>query len=127
VTVKVAREGKTFDRQVKLGEMEEKKEEVAEAPSQKQLGITVQNITPDIANKLGLKKGSGIVVTRVEPGSPAADAGILAGDVIQEVNQKPVKDVSDFKQKVEKGKGQESILLLVQRQGTSLFAAVTPR
>jgi serine protease Do len=127
VSVKIARDSKTLDRQVKLGEMEEKQLEVAEAPSQKQLGITVQNVTPDVARKLGLKKASGIVVTRVEPGSPAADAGILAGDVIQEINQKPVKDVNDFKQKVEKEKGQESILLLVQRQGTSLFAAVTPR
>ena len=127
VNVKIARDSKTLDRQVKLGEMEEKQSEVAEAPSQKQLGITVQNVTPDVARKLGLKKASGIVVTRVEPGSPAADAGILAGDVIQEINKKPVKDVSDFKQKVEKEKGQESILLLVQRQGTSLFAAVTPR
>jgi serine protease Do len=127
VTIKLSRDGKVLDRQVKIGEMEEKAE-VAKAPSSnKSLGITVQNITPDIAKGLGLKKETGVVVTRVEPGSPAANAGIQTGDVIQEVNRKPVKDVNDFVQKVEKAKDQNSVLLLLQRGQNNLFAAVTPK
>ncbi len=128
VTVKVSRDGKVIDRQVKLGELEEKGVEVSKAPSShKSLGITVQTVTPETANGLGLKKEAGVVVTRVEAGSPAADAGIQRGDVIQEVNRKPVKDVEDFVQKVEKAKGQENILLLIQRGQNNLFAAVTPK
>ena len=127
VTLKLSRDGKVLDRQVKIGEMEEKAE-VAKAPSSnKSLGITVQNLTPDIAKGLGLKKETGVVVTRVEPGSPAANAGIQTGDVIQEVNRKPVKDVNDFAQKVEKAKDQNSVLLLLQRGQNNLFAAVTPK
>ncbi len=127
VTIKLSRNGKVLDRQVKVGEMEEKAE-VAKAPSSKKsLGITVQNLTPDIAKGLGLKKETGVVVTRVEPGSPAANAGIQQGDVIQEVNRKPVKDVDDFVQKVEKAKDQDNVLLLLQRGQNSLFAAVTPK
>ena len=66
-------------------------------------------------------------MTRVEPGSPAANAGIQTGDVIQEVNRKPVRNVEDFTQKVEKAKEQENVLLLLQRGQNSLFAAVTPK
>jgi serine protease Do len=126
VTIKLLRNGKALDRQVKVGEMEEKVE-VAKAPSHKSLGITVQNLTPEIAKGLGLKKDTGVVVTRVEPGSPAADAGIQTGDVVQEVNRKPVKNMEDFVQKVEKAKGQDNILLLIQRGQNNLFAAVTPK
>jgi serine protease Do len=68
-----------------------------------------------------------VVVTRVEPGSPAANAGIQIGDVIQEVNRKPVRNVEDFAQKVDKAKEQENVLLLLQRGQNSLFAAVTPK
>jgi serine protease Do len=123
VTLQLMRNGKQVDREVKVGEMEEKTE-VAKAPSHKSLGITVQNITPDIAKGLGLKNETGVVVARVEPGSPAADAGIQTGDVVREVNRKPVKDVEDFSQKIEKAKDQDHVLLLVQRGQNSLFAAL---
>jgi serine protease Do len=127
VTIRLSRNGKVLDRQVKVGEMEEKAE-VAKAPSSnKSLGITVQNLTPDIAKRLGLKKETGVVVTRVEPGSPAANAGIQTGDVIQQVNRKPVSNVEDFAQNVEKAKEQDNVLLLLQRGQNSLFAAVTPK
>jgi serine protease Do len=127
VTIKLSRNGKVLDRQVKVGEMEEKAE-VAKTPSTKKtLGITVQNLTPEIAKGLGLKKDTGVVVTGVEPGSPAADAGIRTGDVIQEVNRNPVKDAQDFVQKIEKAKDQENVLLFLQRGQNKLFAAVTPK
>jgi serine protease Do len=125
VTIKLSRDGKVLDRQVKVGEMEEKAE-VGKAPStKKSLGLTVQDLTPEIAKGLGLKKETGVVVTGVEPGSPAADAGIRSGDVIREVNRKPVKDVQDFIQKVEKAKDQDNVLLFLQRGQNNMFAAVT--
>ena len=127
LTVKLSRNGKALDRQVKLGELEEKAEITKMPSTQKSLGMAVQNLTPEIAKGLGLKKETGVVVTRVEPGSPAADAGIQTGDVIREVNRKPVKDVDDFVQKVEKAKDQDNILLLLQRGQNNLFAAVTPK
>jgi serine protease Do len=127
VTIKLSRDGKIVDRQVKVGELEEKVE-VAKAPaSHKPLGITVQNLTPEIAKGLGLKKDTGVVVARVEPGSPAANAGIQTGDVILEVDRKPIKDVNDFVQKIEKAKDQDNILLFLQRGQNNLFAAVTPK
>jgi serine protease Do len=128
VTVKLLRDGKEVERQTKVGEMEEENTSAAaKSPSHPSLGVTVQNLTPQIARELGLKKSVGVVVTGVEPGSPAAEAMIQVGDVIQKVNRKPVKNVDDFVKIVEKAKGGGSLLLLVQRGANSLFAAVTPR
>jgi serine protease Do len=125
VPVKLSREGKAVDRMLKVGEMDEKVER-AEAPSShKSLGIAVQDLTPEIAQGLGLKQATGVVVTRVEPGSPAAEAGLQTGDVIREVNRKPVKKADDFVQKLEKPQGRGIILLSIQRGENHLFAAVT--
>ena len=126
VNIKLSRNGKILERQVKVGEMEEKVE-AAKTPSHKSLGITVQNLTPEIAKGLGLEKDAGVVVSHVEPGSPAASAGIQTGDVVREVDRKPVKDVQDFVQKIEKAKVQDHILLLLQRGKNNLFAAVTTK
>jgi serine protease Do len=125
VAVKVLRGGNVVDREVKIGEMEQK-EEVADSSTRRPLGMTVQNITPEIAKGLGLKSETGILVASVVPGSPAAKADIRSGDVIQQVNKKPVKDIEDFKQKIESAKDQETILLLIQRGESTLFAALTP-
>jgi len=127
VPVKALRAGNLVDREVKIGQLEEQKEEVANLSTRKPLGMTVQNITPEIAKGLGLKSETGVVVTNVMPGSPAAKAEIRSGDVIQQVNKKPVKDVEDFKAKIENSKDQETILLLIQRGESTLFAALTPK
>ncbi len=125
VTVRLSREGKVTDRSLKVGEMDEKVERT-EAPSpHKSLGIAVQDLTPEIAQGLGLKQAAGVVVTRVEPGSPAAEAGLQTGDVIREVNRKPIKKADDFLQKLEKSQGRGTVLLSIQRGENHLFAAVT--
>jgi serine protease Do len=126
VTVKLLRDGKEVERQAKAGEMEEENASAAESPIHPSMGITVQTLTPQIARELGLKKSAGVVVTGVEPGSPAAEANIQVGDVIQSVNRKPVKNVDDFVKIVEKAKD-GNLLLLVQRGQRTLFAAVTPK
>jgi serine protease Do len=128
VTLKVARNGGFVDRTVKIGQMEQEKVAAAAGPSHKSLGIAVQNLTPNIAEELGVQGGTGVVVAEVEPGSPASEAGLQPGDVIRQVNRAPVKDVQDFSQKIEKTKGQQAaIVLLLQRRGSTLFAAVTPK
>jgi len=126
VTVKVLKDGKAFERQVKVTEMEEKVASIKARP-QKTLGIAVQNLTPEIAKGLDLKSATGVVVAHVEPGSPAENAGIQTGDVIREVNRKPVKNVDEFVKMIDETKQQNNILLLVQRGQNNLFAAVTPK
>jgi len=125
--VKLWRNGKALDQQVKISEMEENVEVSNTGSHNKKLGIEVRNLTPELANRLRLKSDTGVVVTRVESGSPAADAGIQTGDVIREVNHTPVKNVEDLVQKLEQAKDQTNILLLVQRGQNNMFAAVTPK
>jgi serine protease Do len=127
VNVKVWRNEKALEKQLKVGEMEENIEITKTPAHSKTLGISVKNLTPEIAKQLGLKSETGVVVTRVEPASPAADAGIQTGDVIREVNRKAVKNVDDLVEKLEQAKDQNNILLLVQRGQNNMFAAVTPK
>jgi len=123
VTITILRNGKTIPLQVSVAEMEEPTE-IAKAPSKKPLGMTVQDITPEIARALELEAVTGIVVAGVEPDSPAARADIRKGDVIQEVNRKPIKDVQEFEQTIEAAKDQENILFLIRRGDSNLFVVV---
>ena len=127
VTVKLLRDGKEIERQAKISEMEGESVAAAETPKHPSLGIAVQNLTPEIARELGPKKSTGVVVTGVEPGSPAAEARIQVGDVIQSVNRQPVKSVADLAKIVEKAKDGENLLLLVQRDRQAMFVAVAPK
>ena len=124
VTIKVFRGGQVISLETTVAEMEEPKE-VAVAPAKKPLGITVQDITPEIAASLGLETTTGVVVAGVEPGAPAAKAGIRRSDVIIEVDRKPVKDVGEFDQAIEATKDQENVLFLIRRGESNLFIVVT--
>lgn len=85
--------------------------------SRGQLGVTVQYITSDLAASLGLKDTKGVLVTSVRAGGPADRAGIKSGDVILELNGKPVDDVNAFRNRVAAaGAGSEATLTL-QRNG----------
>jgi serine protease Do len=129
--LKVFRDGQAKDIDVTLGEYPEKGGHAAtgaggEAPANLK-GVRVQNLTPDIAKQLGLPSSTtGVVVNQIDPLSPAAAAGIQQGDVIQEVNRKPVRNVEQYDQALAGSAGQ-TILLLVNRGGTTHFVVVQPQ
>jgi serine protease Do len=86
-------------------------------------GITVQDVNARTARQLGLPPtAAGVVVTGVDPNSKAADSGLKRGDVIQEVNHKPVRNTSDFESAMRNAK--DTNLLLVNRQGNTMYLAV---
>jgi serine protease Do len=83
-------------------------------------GVDVQNLTSDIAEQLNLPSGTrGVVITSVDPSSAAAEAGLQRGMVIQEVNHKPVSNISEYKQALANSPGQ--VLLLVNSQGITQY------
>ncbi len=140
--VAVARPGETSkltvwrDRQpttvdVKLGELPGERTAATDGPSgarggsKSQLGLSVLPITPEIARELELKQPTGVVVSRVDPSSAADEAGVQRGDVIVEVDRKPVKSVDDF-DKLTSQSGTKQVLLRLQRGGSSLFVALAP-
>ncbi len=90
-------------------------------------GLQVQNLTPDIAQQLGIASGViGVVVSSVDPMSAAAEAGIQRGDVIEEVDRKPVHNVDQYRQAIS-GVGNQPILLLVSRNGGTLYVVLEPQ
>jgi S1-C subfamily serine protease len=87
--------------------------------------VAVQPLTPALARELGLSEIQGLLVRAVEDGSPASTVGLAAGDVIVEVDRQPVQSAADLKQVVDKHRGGPPILLLVHRNGESVFVAVS--
>jgi len=89
-------------------------------------GVQVAELTSDIRQQLGLKSEvKGVVVTGVPDDSPAADAGLQRGDVIEQVNREPVNSVADYDRLVRQA-GKRSLVLLVNRGGTTTFIVVEP-
>jgi serine protease Do len=131
VKLDVWRDGKTQNYTVALGELPEKAE--AEESSGTESGgglegVEVDELTPEIAQQLNLGAGAhGVVVTSVDPSSPAAAAQppIGRGDVIAEINHKPIRSVSDYKQAVAAAANQP-LLLLVNHGGVTGYSVVQP-
>jgi serine protease Do len=118
VTVEVIREGKKKGFEVKIAELDEGIEEgETQGEEKRNLGVTVDEITPSTARQLGLSDERGVVVVRVESNSPAEDAGIARGDVIRSINREPVNDVETYKEKIRQHKKGDVILFRVKKRG----------
>ena len=125
VNLKLLHNGNSKDVSVKLGELpsDDEHAKAEQGSSQGALeGVTVEDLDANTARQLGLSPtASGVVVTTISPSSPMAEAGLRRGDVIQEVHHQPVKNVAQFEAAVRKAGTHP--LLLVNRQGTTLFLA----
>jgi len=126
VPMKVLRDKKELQLTVTVGELKDE-EVVASAPEKGELGMTVQKLTPQIAESLGLEKAEGVVVAAVDPGSAADDAGIRRGDVIVEVDRKPIRSIDEYKKAVAGARKGKGVLLLVRRGESTLFLALKPQ
>jgi len=126
VPVVVMRDGNEETVTIKIAEMKDDEEQVATGESEA-YGLTVQNLTPEIAESLGINIDvQGVLVSGVEPGSPADDAGLRRGDVIVEVNRKPVKDVDAYQKELKATGSGKSVLMLVRRGENTVFLALKP-
>jgi serine protease Do len=125
----VMHNGKSSDVAIKLGELPTDKDQTnanGSTAGSALDGVQVEALTPDIAQQLELPAGThGVVVSRIDPSSTAADSGLQRGDIIQEVNRKRVTNEDDFNQALS-GSGDKPILLLVNRGGRTLYLAVQP-
>ena len=129
VTLEILRDGKAMTIHLTLGERPANLSAtpgVGKAPSEGALrGITVQNLTPDIRDQLGLPPNvQGVVISNLEPSSPAAQASMQPGDVIEGINRQPVNSVADFNRLAAEAKGQT--LLRLNRQGNGIFVVISP-
>jgi serine protease Do len=130
VRLKVLREGRERELSVTLGELPAKRETIGQATGstgEPERGLTVEPLTPDVLNELHLPPNTqGVLISDVEPGSVAAEAGLRRGDIIQEVDRRPVANVAQFEKAVLNARNQ-SMLLLINRGGDHLFLVLEPR
>lgn len=135
VAVEVLRAGDMIDLTVRLGRRETAEntafpadnQDSAEPQTANLLGMSLSELTAEMAEEMGVIEGSGIVITNVDGGSEAAAKGLLAGDLITEAGQQKIASISDFEARVEEAleAGRKSLLLLVRRAGSPRFVALS--
>ncbi len=127
VDLDVMRQGKPLNIAITIGAMPDEDAPQAAATSpkpDKNLGMQLQNMSPELARQLRQDKVEGILVNRVEQGSPADMAGLMRGDVILEAMQKPVNTVDEFNKIVGGVRHNQGVLLLIKRQGVTHYLVV---
>lgn len=105
------------------GEREEGAPEVGQKAAEGKLGLAVETLTPQVAERLNVSDKSGVVITEVQPGSVAHMAGLREGMVITQVNRKPVRDAEQFAKMVKDSK--DGVLLLVRTEQGSRFVVLS--
>ncbi len=128
VAIKIIRNGKTMDLSLTMGEYPEKMGEIMPASSEQGLpGVKVGELTPQMHSRLGIPEDvQGVLVEEVAPNSPVA--GILqANDVISEINRKPVSNLEEYRDASGSYREKGTTLLLIYRDGASLYLTITNR
>jgi serine protease Do len=123
--LKVLREGQVKELQLTVAEREDKKEmAAARGDSKDTYGMSVQDITPEIAKQLGLQSAGGVIVTRVREGSASDEAGLQPYDVVLQVNRVKVASVKDFMREISKKTAEDRVLLLIKRGKGTYYVAL---
>ncbi|PYX69025.1 MAG: peptidase S1, partial [Acidobacteria bacterium] len=112
----------------RLGEEEESNDQ--EQPKESKFGVTVRPLTPEIADRLDVPAGKGVIVQDVKPGSFGDDVGLNRGDVVLEINKQPVNSADDFNRIESSLKSGQDVVFLVRprgagRQDGTIFIAGT--
>ena len=93
------------------------------AETSAELGIAVDKVPPAVASKLNFEEGIGLVIEEVDPSGKGASMGLIKGDIILELDGKPVSDVSEFNKEVQQAKKAGIIRFLIQRGPVTLYLA----
>jgi serine protease Do len=122
----VIRDGKEKRLTVKVGELKEEIEVAAPVipEIEEGFGLTVQELTPELAEALSLEGEKGVVVSSVRRGSPADEQGIQRGDLIQEIENEPVENMNDYKRIMRDSASKKQILMVIRHQGHTRYAVL---
>ncbi|MDY7017263.1 MAG: DegQ family serine endoprotease [Nitrospirota bacterium] len=131
--VKIIRNGKAHLLQVKVGTFPDEDETASgdnggtKERSSSVMGMTLKPLTPEFARRQGIEADKGLIVLEVTPGSEADFIGIAPGDVILEVDKRPLNTVESLKSILKSKRSGESILLLIKRQDSTLYLSLRMR
>ncbi len=116
--ITILRDGKPKDLSVVLGEMPD---DQTAAESRQDEDIELSDITPDIASRFGVEDKAGVLVTNVSRGSSAWEAGFRPGDLILEVDRKPVANLGDYNKVVSSLEPGKQYLFLVKKRKNTIY------
>jgi serine protease Do len=126
VEIVVIRKGREKRFTVEIAELEEKA--VTAAPSvpviEEELGLSVQELTPELAEALSLEGEKGVVVSSIKTGSPADEAGLNRGDLIQEIENEPVESMEDYRRIMDRVSSKSKILMVVRSRGHTRYVVL---
>jgi serine protease Do len=126
VKVEVIRDGKAKTLTVKVGTMPDEITETEKAITT-DLGLTVQTLTPDLAEQFNWSRDEkGVLITGVDPSGVGAEAGLRRGDLIKEIDRQNVGSTEDYRNILEKVKKGESVLFLIKRGTRTFYITLTP-
>jgi len=131
-TLKVIRDKQTIELPVTITESHETELAAAENPQKPEVGamspfgLRVKDLSPELAKELGIEVPGGVVISSVQPGSRADEAGLRPRDVILEVNRTTVKDVDSYQSAIKTGEKGKIVLLLVKRGENTIYVALKP-
>ncbi|MBN1546624.1 MAG: DegQ family serine endoprotease [Syntrophaceae bacterium] len=124
VRVKVMRDGQDKYFNVVVAERKDQPEVAMLSGNGADLGLTVQELTPEISRYLGIRETEGIIVVDVEAGSPADEVGIQTQDIILQINRVPVKTMKEYAREIAKKTAKGSLLLQIKRGRTTFFVPI---
>jgi len=126
VSIKILRDGQDKTITIQIAERKDQPEVVAAGEAGEAFGMTVQEITPEIAKHLGLPVKKGVIVVDVQEGSVADEVGIQPQDIILQVNRVKIDGMKDYSREIAKAaSGKNGILLLVRRGKSTFFVPLT--
>jgi serine protease Do len=130
--LKVVRDKQTIELPVTITESKEAQvieaanKPKAETGAPSQFGLRVKDLSPELAHELGIDQKAGVVISSVQPGSRADEAGLRARDVILEVNRETIKSVDSYQGALKSSGKSKIVLLLVKRGDNTLYVALKP-
>jgi serine protease Do len=127
--ITILRDGKTLELTIKIGELPADMQEAVVSGEYQNVmkGISVQDMSPELAKKLRIPdRIKGVIIGDVNEES-IANGILMQGDVIQEINRKKVADTKAYQEVVSKIKAEEDVLLLIFRNGSSLFITLSQK
>ena len=125
VPVDIIRNREKMRAEVRVGELKIEEEYQQISKAEPSFGMILQEITPEIAQQYDLSETSGLIIVNVENNSPAAEADLRSGDIILEVDRTPVKSIAAFNRKIRQYKKGNTILFLINRDGSTRFLTLT--
>jgi serine protease Do len=121
--IKILRDGNEKTVKVEIVKRDETKLAVRDRPKEQaeEFGIRVSNITPDIAQRLNIDETTGVIVTGIESGSKGEAADIRVGDIIKEINRRPIDAVTDYQEILSQVDSGESVNLFIRRKNAGFL------